>query len=103
MPSVKPPRVKGQFPNKLKQIRKANYLLQAPLVKLCEGLAKKNPDLYTTISLSALSNLENGYHKPKPKTAVTLADALNTNIEVLFPLGPEDMVHNPTGSTRKPD
>jgi transcriptional regulator with XRE-family HTH domain len=100
VPSVKPPRIKGQYPNKLKQVRKANYILQAQLAELCGGLAKKNPDIYTTVSATALSNLENGYHKPKPKTATTLADALNTNIEVLFPLGPEDMVHNPKGSTR---
>jgi transcriptional regulator with XRE-family HTH domain len=97
VPSANPAWVKGQFPNKLKQTRKANYLLQAQLVELCEGLAKKDPDTFTTISASTISHLENGYGKPKPRTARTLAEALNTAIDVIFPLGTEDMVHNPNG------
>lgn len=101
MPSANPAWVKGQFPNKLKQIRKANYLLQAQLIELCGGLANKDPDTFTTISASTISHLENGYVKPKPSTARTLAAALNKPIDVIFPLGAEDMVHNPTGISGK--
>ena len=97
MSTTNPDWIKGQFPNRLKQIRKANYFLQAQLIELCEGLANKDPDTFTTISASTISHLENGYVKPKPRTARTLAEALNKAIDVIFPLGAEDMIHNPTG------
>jgi transcriptional regulator with XRE-family HTH domain len=93
------PREKALYPNNLKAARGKANLKQAELVSICEGLARQNPDRFSTLSVTSLSSLENGYSRPQPKRAAALADALNVPIEELFPKGLEDFIHNPEGHT----
>lgn len=89
--------MKGSYPNRVKHFRAANHIRQYQLIELCEGLAKSDPDFYTPISRSGISQLENGYVRPMPKTATTISAALNVEIDLLFPLGSADFNRNPDG------
>jgi transcriptional regulator with XRE-family HTH domain len=88
--------------NNLRQMRDSSHLTREQILKRAADLAKGNPDNHVPLSLSALKKLESGLSRPRPRTAVTLASALSTTVEALFPHGLDDTPRNPQGLTHIP-
>ena len=68
----------------------------------CAALADSDPNNFVPISLSALKKLEGGDSRPRVRTAMTLATALSSTVEALFPNGVDDTARNPRGLTHIP-
>jgi len=68
----------------------------------CANLAEDDPDSFVPLSLSALKKLEGNDSRPRVRTAMTLATALSSTVEALFPNGVDDTVRNPRGLTHIP-
>ena len=68
----------------------------------CANLAEDDLDSFVPLSLSALKKLEGGDSRPRVRTAMTLATALSSTVEALFPNGVDDTVRNPRGLTHIP-
>jgi hypothetical protein len=54
------------------------------------------------VSAVTIRDLELGLSRPRRTTAATLATALETSTEELFPGGFDDPIRNPAGNTRVP-
>lgn len=74
-------------------------ITQAELVARCVDLAKIDPKTYSKVSATTVSDLEQGKQRPQRRKAFTLATALQTSLEALFPLGCDDPNHNKLGKT----
>ena len=73
---------------------------RALLSARCAKLAEQDPTRYKTVGVTALRDLELGLSRPRRVTAATLAAALDTTPEAIFPGGFDDPVRNPRGATR---
>ena len=91
------------YPNNVRHIRENEALMsRAQLIQACANLAAHDNVKYVKISQSSLYELEAGTRQPRMSTAATLASALDTSPEALFPLGYDNKLRNPKGNTRIP-
>ena len=89
------------YPNDLRKVREDKALIsRAQLVARSVSLAENEPTRYVRIGMTALRDLELGISRPRRNTAATLAAALETTPEELFPNGFDDPTRNPKGFTR---
>ncbi len=96
-------RYSHEYENGLRNARVGKKLTRQQLSMRCSILQKENDECYVTVSVSTIKQLEAGGHKPRLKTAVTLATVLESEADPLFPLGFDDGIRNTTGKTRSPD
>ena len=89
-------------PNNLKEARRSALMTQAQLAVRTQQLAIQDPSRFVSLRVGSIKHLERGAHRPLRRSAITLALALGSSIDELFPVGVEENVHNPTGITRIP-
>jgi len=77
----------GVYPNQLREARDGASLSRARLAALCVQLAAQDPIRYTAVGESTIQHLELGRSQPRASTAITLAAALESTTEKLFPGG----------------
>ena len=96
-------RYSHEYENRLRDARVGKNLTRQQLSTRCLAFKEKDDERYVTVSISTIKQLELGGHKPRLKTAVTLAVVLDAAANDLFPLGMDDGIRNTTGKTRSPD
>lgn len=96
-------RYSHEYENGLRPARVGKKLTRQQLSTRCSALQSEDDERYVTVSVSTIKQLEAGGHKPRLKTAVTLAAVLELEADLLFPLGFDDGIRNTTGKTRSPD
>ena len=96
-------RYSHEYENGLRDARVEKNLTRPQLSTRCMALKEKDDERYVTVSVSTIKQLELGGHKPRLKTAVTLAAVVEVEANFLFPLGFDDGIRNTTGKTRSPD
>ncbi len=96
-------RYSHEYENGLRDARVEKNLTRQQLSTRCTTLKEKDDERYVTVSVSTIKQLESGGHKPRLKTAVTLAAVVEVEANFLFPLGFDDGIRNTTGKTRSPD
>lgn len=88
-----------QYPNNLKETRMRTMITRAQLSLRCKELAEHEPTSFVPFSADSIKGLERGDRRPRRNTAFTLAKALGTTPEELFPVGFDDQPRNPLGKT----
>jgi len=96
-------RYSHEYENGLRDARVEKNFTRQQLSTRCSALKEKDDERYVTVSVSTIKQLEAGGHKPRLKTAVTLAAVVESEANLLFPLGLDDGIRNTTGKTRSPD
>ena len=96
-------RYSHEYENGLRNARVGKNLTRQQLSKRCSALQKKDDERYVTVSVSTIKQLEAGGHKPRLRTAVTLAAVVELEANLLFPLGFDDGIRNTAGKTRSSD
>ena len=81
---------RDKYPNALRDARTQAQITRAQLVGRCAELAAQGDGAYVKVGIGAIKFLEAGVRRPRLKTAVTLAAALATTIQDLFPSGVDD-------------
>jgi transcriptional regulator with XRE-family HTH domain len=86
------------YPSTLRQVRQNQALMtRAQLMLRCEQLFNTDNTRYVKVGMTTLHDLEAGLRRPRPSTAATLAAALDTSPQELFPSGLDIHVRNPNG------
>jgi len=98
--ATEPPQGDVLHPNGLREARERAMLSRAQLIRLCAQLQTQDDIRYVRVSMTTLHSLEAGARRPRRSTAATLAAALGSPPEELFPDGFDDPVRNPDGNTR---
>lgn len=78
---------RDKYPNTLRGARTEAQITRAQLVRRCDELAVQSSGQHVKVGLGAIKFLEAGVRRPRLTTAQTLAAALNTTIQRLFPEG----------------
>jgi transcriptional regulator with XRE-family HTH domain len=78
---------RDKYPNNLREARNKAQITRVQLVGRCDALKIQDGVRYVQIGLGAIKFLEAGVRRPRLTTALTLAAALNTTIQALFPHG----------------
>ena len=87
------------YPTNLRRIREEQAMItRAQLIIRCEQLAVQDKTKYVKVGKTTLHDLEAGSRRPRPNTAATLAAALETNANELFPAGLDITARNPKGN-----
>lgn len=96
-------RYSHEYENGLRDARVGKNLIRQQLSARCSALQEKDDERYVKVSVSTIKQLEAGGHRPRLRTAVTLAAVMELEANLLFPLGFDDGIRNTTGKTRSPD
>ena len=91
------------YPNNLRAKRLAAFFTREQLAAKTAELGLLDSVKFTPVSARSLERLERGEHRPKIRTAASLAKALDVEPTLLFPLGPDHGKHNADGNTRVPE
>ena len=87
------------FPTNLRRVREEQAMItRAQLMTRCGQLAAQDETKYVTVGKTTLHDLEAGLRRPRPNTAATLAAAMETSADELFPAGLDTTVRNPKGN-----
>ena len=91
------------FPNNLRRVREGRVMIsRLQLMRQCQKLAEEEDTRFVNVGRTSLHDLEAGTRRPRLNTAATLAAALNTPVEELFPAGFDDPNRNTKGNTSDP-
>ena len=96
MPEVPP------YPNYLRAFRLRAFFTREQLAAKTVELGLQDAAKFTQVSARSLERLERGETRPKIRVATSLAAVLEVTPSEIFPLGPDDGLHNPDGKTRIP-
>lgn len=78
---------RDRYPNGLREARTQAQITRVQLVRRCDELVAQGDGGYVKVGLGAIKFLEAGARRPRLTTAQTLAAALSTAIQDLFPSG----------------
>lgn len=82
----------GRYPNRLRAARTAACLTRSQVSQLTRRLAGEDGLFYGEVSEAALKALELGWSRPRPRTASSLAKALESSPAELFTSGFDNSV-----------
>lgn len=92
----------ASYPNCVRELRQAAFLTREALAVRVAALAEENSAEYATVSVSSLERLERGGSRPRARVAAAIAKALGAEPADVFPMGADDGIRNPEGTTRIP-
>jgi hypothetical protein len=76
-----------KFPNQLREFREARLLTRYQLEELTRRLEEIDPKLYRRVGFEAVKSLENGWTRPRPTSARTIAEVLGVAVSEVFVSG----------------
>jgi DNA-binding XRE family transcriptional regulator len=91
----------GRHPNELRAARSRACLTRAQVSELTKRLATVDSLRFAAVSEATIKSLELGWSRPRPRTATTLARALDARPEDIFTSGIDDSNRKNSGPPRK--